>query len=137
MRIVLDSNAFLVSLPRKSIFRPIFDAVLKEKATLLVSNEITMEYEEILCQHTTPEIAKNVMKLLVVKPNVEKIDPFYNWDLIQNNKDDNKFVNTAVAGNADYLVTNDHHFDILAKINFPLVRSIKTEDFLLILKHLI
>lgn len=44
--------------------------------------------------------------------------------------DDNKFVDCAVSGNADFLVTDDKHFNLVKKINFPLVNIIRTEDFL-------
>ena len=39
--------------------------------------------------------------------------------LITEDPDDNKFVDCAFAANADYLVSNDRHFDILSKIPFP------------------
>ena len=52
-------------------------------------------------------------------------------------KDDNKFVDCAVSCNADYLVTNDRHFDILASIEFPKVITIKAKEFLAMLERLL
>ena len=44
--------------------------------------------------------------------------------------DRNKFCDCAVTCGADYLVTNDRHYDILAQIPFPPITTIKAEDFL-------
>ncbi|MDR3181173.1 MAG: putative toxin-antitoxin system toxin component, PIN family [Prevotellaceae bacterium] len=134
MRIVLDSNVLLVSLPQRSMFRPIFDAICNGRITLLVSNEIMTEYEEVLCRYTTEVIATNVLEFLLVKPNVERIEPFYRWNLITGDADDNKFVDVAIAAHAKYIVTNDQHFNVLSNIQFPYIKHIKAEDFLQILK---
>lgn len=45
MRIVLDTNVFLVSLSPYSAFAPIFDALLAAQFTLLLSNEVITEYD--------------------------------------------------------------------------------------------
>lgn len=57
MRIVLDINVLLISLPVHSPYRPIFDAIKQGKFTLLITNEILMEYEEKLAEKTRPEIS--------------------------------------------------------------------------------
>jgi putative PIN family toxin of toxin-antitoxin system len=116
------------------MFRPVFDAICSGHITLVVSNEIMAEYEEVLCRYTTGIIAANVLEFLLIKSNVEKIEPFYKWNLITSDADDNKFVDAAIAANAEYIVTNDHHFDILRKVKFPYIRHLKAEDFLQILK---
>lgn len=43
--------------------------------------------------------------------------------------DDNKFVDGAIAGNAQFIVTDDKHYNVLKDIPFPLVKVIKTEAF--------
>ncbi|WP_410000033.1 hypothetical protein [Membranihabitans marinus] len=65
-------NVLLISLPKFSKYRPIFDGLLKSKFTLTISNEILQEYIEIIGQKTTSEISVNVAKLLVKLKNVEK-----------------------------------------------------------------
>ena len=45
------------------------------------------------------------------------------WFLIEADPDDNKFVDCAIAGQADYIVTHDKHFRILDEIQFPRVRA--------------
>ena len=44
--------------------------------------------------------------------------------------DDNKFVDCAIVSNAEYIVTNDAHFDCLADIPFPHVSVRHIDEFL-------
>ena len=62
-------------------------------------------------------------------PKTETITVYYNWNLITFDADDNKFVDCAISGNAELIVTNDHHYKVLNKINFPKVNHIKLEEF--------
>jgi len=62
--------------------------------------------------------------------NVHEINAFYLWQLIENDPDDNKFVDCAISCGADYLISNDRHFDVLAAIPFPKVKVVKAEAFL-------
>ena len=64
--------------------------------------------------------------------NVVQTDIFYKWLLIESDPDDDKFVDCAVAGNVDFLVTNDRHYNILKTIGFPPVNVISLEEFKLI-----
>jgi len=130
MRIVLDTNVFLVSLSSFSDYTQIFDTLLAGKFTLLLSNEVLTEYEEIIGQRYDRETVQDVLCLLVSLQNAELITPHYHWKLIVNDPDDDKFVDLAVAGNADFIVTNDRHFNVLVEIPFPIVRTIKAEAFM-------
>ncbi len=130
MRIVLDTNVLLVSIPKLSKYRPIFEGLIEKRYTLVISNEILTEYEEIISQKANEMVAQNIIKMLMNSSNVEKTEIYYKWNLIEMDRDDNKFVDCAIAGNADYLVSNDNHFDNLEKIDFPEVALLKTEEFL-------
>ena len=44
--------------------------------------------------------------------------------------DDNKFVDCAIIANAKYIVTQDHHFDVLKNIEFPKVDVVNIQTFL-------
>ena len=50
--------------------------------------------------------------------------------MIQADPDDNKFVDCAIAAGARYVVTNDHHFDVLRTIEFPKIQVLKLIEFL-------
>lgn len=53
--------------------------------------------------------------------------------LINADPDDNKFFDIAVAANADYLVTNDAHFNMVKNLTFPSIKIISAKDFLQII----
>ena len=135
MRIALDINVLLISLPVGKKFRPIFDALKAGVFDLLISNEILHEYEEKIGEKTTPEIAQNVVRLLLNLPNVERIsDIYYRWNLINNDPDDNKYVDCAVAANATYVVSDDADFRVLKHIPFPPLHLLTSDEFLSLLK---
>lgn len=129
MRVILDSNVLLIILPKSSKYRTIFDRFLNNELTLIISNEVINEYLEVLERFSNYIVATNVSELLLIRPNVEKYDIYYNWGIIVEDYDDNKFVDLAVASNSDFIVTNDKHFNILETIDFPKVNIIKLEDF--------
>ncbi len=130
MKIVLDTNVLLVSIPRMSKYRPIFDALLSGRIELSVSNEILSECLEIIAVKITPTIANNIAELLMNLPNVELIATYFRWSLITADADDNKFVDCAIAANSDYLVSNDRHFRELERISFPQVNVLTPIEFL-------
>lgn len=130
MNIVLDTNVLLVSLPTHSKYYPIYQALLNKRFDLFVSNEILTEYEEVFAQKLGTARTELKLQELLNLSNVHSIEPFYNWQLIEADPDDNKFCDCAVACETDFLVTNDRHYNILAQIPFPPITTIKAEDFL-------
>jgi predicted nucleic acid-binding protein len=45
-------------------------------------------------------------------------------------EDDEKFVDCAVCGNADFLITNDKNFNILKNIEFPKLKIVTADIFI-------
>ena len=136
MNIVLDTNVFLVSLASKSKYHHIYQCLLNGVFDLYVSNEIVTEYEEVISQRLGCNPTGLKLQELLNLRNVHKVEPFYLWQLIDADPDDNKFVDCAVLARADYLVTNDKHYNLLASIPFPPVVTMKAEEFLELLeKH--
>lgn len=135
MRIVLDTNCLLASLSRRGAYFNVWKGLQQGEYTLCVSNEILEEYEEIITQSTNSIIASNVVQTLLNAPTVELIEPFYRFNLITNDPDDNKFVDCAIASNATYIVSNDSHFDILKQIDFPKLVVKRIQEFSTILEQ--
>jgi uncharacterized protein len=134
MKIVLDTNVLLIPIPFDSPYRPIIEAVRSGHLHLGVTTEILLEYEELLARNSSPIVADNIMKNLEKLENVQKIRAHFNWHLIPKDADDNKYVDCAVAFSADYLVTEDKHFAVLKKVDFPKINVINADQFLEILK---
>jgi putative PIN family toxin of toxin-antitoxin system len=130
MKVVLDTNILLVSIAKKSAYRLIFDSLLSNKFDLIISNDILSEYTEIIALKTNVMVATNISEMLLALSNVQKQDVFYKWNLIDADKDDNKFVDCAIAGSVDYLVTNDKHFNCLKSIEFPKLSLLNIDGFM-------
>jgi uncharacterized protein len=136
MVIVLDANALLVSIPKKSAYRPIFDALLEGKYNLVISNDILSEYTEVIERKANAIVANNIAEMLLSLDNLKKVEVHFAWKLINSDQDDNKYVDAAVVGGADYIVTNDQHINILRSIEFPKVTVIGIEYFVRMMPRL-
>ena len=127
--VVLDTNCLLACIANSSKFHSVWTAFLNEKFCLCVSNEIMTEYEEILARKTAPSFAEMIVHIILNSENVVFVNPYYKFRLITADPDDNKFVDCAIIANADYIVSQDTHFDILKTIDFPKVNVIRIEEF--------
>ncbi len=128
--VVIDTNCILQIISRKSPYRKIWQAFLDGKYQLCVSNEILDEYQEILEQQINTTIAENVILLILNKVNVVFVDPHFRMGLITEDPDDNKFVDCAFASNAEYLVSEDNHFNVLKDTPFPQIRIVSMDEFM-------
>ena len=127
--VVLDTNCLVQSLPSKSIYHKIWEDFLEGKYILCVSNEILNEYEEIITRYSSPQVAKNVVDAIAHSPHTLYKESYFKFRLITQDPDDNKFVDCAIIANAHYLVTNDKHFNVLKKNDFPKVDCISLASF--------
>lgn len=59
---------------------------------------------------------------------------YFDFNLIQAAPDDNKFVDCAITAGARYVVTEDHHYDVIKWKDFPGLEVIGLDDFLRHLK---
>lgn len=129
--IVLDTNCLVSSLKRTSKYYPVWKDFMSGKYCLCFTDEILDEYQEIIEQRTcSAEIARNVISAIQNRSNIKHVEVFYHFELIQADKDDNKFVDCAIKANAKFIVSNDKHFDVLRTIPFPHVEVIDILQFL-------
>lgn len=106
-----------------------FDALAGGKIDICISTEITLEYKEILQRKTNIQVAENVMEFLKVNPHVIQTEIYFRFNLIQKDTDDNKFVDCAISGDTDYIISNDRHFQILKTSEFPKVNIVTLSEF--------
>ena len=128
--IVLDTNCLLQALPTKSPYHKIWTDVFDGKISLCVNTDILEEYEEMIAQKSTPEIANNVVEAIVNLSTTTLQNTYVHFELLPADSDDNKFVDCAVASDAEYIVTNDKHFNPLKEIPWPKVEIIKITEFI-------
>ena len=127
--VVLDTNILMVSfLPHHKHFW-LYKALENGRFTLLLSNEILEEYYEKITERYNMVIADMLTFALPNLKNTVQVLPTYRFLLIKADPDDDKFVDCAVAGNADFIVTHDGHFNVLKSIAFPVVEIVTIEEF--------
>ena len=117
------------TLPSNSPYHKIWSDVLDGQIQLCVNTEILNEYEEILVAKTTKEIAHNVVEAIARLSTTYYQDAYFHFGLITADTDDNKFVDCAIAADAEYIVTNDKHFDVLKNIPWPKLSIITIKEF--------
>ncbi len=134
MRIVLDTNCLVQIISPHSKFHDVWLSLAEGRNVLCVSNEIIDEYVEILERLFNHNFAEIVVKTVVNSPFVEFYNPFYKFELIKTDPDDNKFVDCAIAANARYIVSNDRHYDVLRTVSFPHIEVLSLIDFTKMIK---
>jgi len=107
-----------------------WEAFLDEKYVICISNDILSEYIEILTRKVSYVFAIRIANVLLKSNCVKFFDPHYHFELISQDYDDNKFVDCAIIANADFLVSDDNHFNVLKNITFPKVNIIKLDHFI-------
>jgi putative PIN family toxin of toxin-antitoxin system len=129
VKIVVDTNILLVSISRFSPYHWLFETIIEGKITLCISNEILFEYEEIISKKFNRDVANFVIETIMNLPNIDIISQYFRWQLIQQDPDDNKFVDCAITSGADYIITHDKHFHELNSVDFPKVNILSLKEF--------
>ncbi len=130
MKVVLDTNIFISGIFWEGNYCAyIIEAWKSGKITLVSSLEIIQELVETLStfkiamsKETIREIENTVIEnAIIVKPS-EKTN------IVKNDPDDNKFFEAAVAGNADYVISQDKKH-VLSIKEYKTVKTISPEEF--------
>ncbi|MBR0046093.1 MAG: putative toxin-antitoxin system toxin component, PIN family [Bacteroidaceae bacterium] len=122
--VVLDTNCLVQMLSSHSVYYAAWQAYRRGEYVLCVSNEILNEYQEVIERVSSASVALNVVNAILRSPYTMFFTPQYHFRLIESDPDDNKFVDCAIIANADYIVSEDRHFDVLKTIPFLSVKVI-------------
>ena len=136
LRVVIDTNVFVSGIAFK-LGKPkkIVDLWLRQKIILITSQPLIEELTEVLHrekfqkQTTDEEITQLIQQ-------IQKIAVFVKGNLpalgvIKDDPDDDVVLATALEGNADYIISGDHH--LLDLGDFRGIKIVKPIDFLNIL----
>jgi putative PIN family toxin of toxin-antitoxin system len=136
MTVVIDCNIWVMAVSSNSPYHKLVNHLANGNFHLLVTNDILLEYEEVLSSKYDHDTCLRFLLFLYEINFVVFKEAYYNWNLIHIDPDDNKYCDCYIAGAADYLVTQDKHFKVLADIQFPKINVITIDDFLAILNNL-
>lgn len=134
MRLVLDTNSLIQCVSRRSLYHDLWLSFIDGRNQLCVTTEILNEYVEILQRETTENFASILLEVILNNPNTLFINVFYKFNLIIADPDNNKFIDCAIAAQAKYIVTEDHHYDVLRDLEFPKVDIIGLDDAMRMIK---
>ena len=134
MRLVLDTNSLIQCVSRRSRYYDLWLSFIDGRNQLCVTTEILNEYVEMLQRETTENFASILLEVILNNPNTLFINIFYKFNLIIADPDDNKFIDCAIAAQAKYIVTEDHHYDVLRDLEFPKVDIIGLDDAMRMIK---
>lgn len=129
-RVVLDTNCLFQCISRKCRYHEIWLSLLDGRNIMCVSNEILEEYAEVIERITDHEFAELAIDVIVNNPYTLFVTPYFHFNLIKEDPDDNKFVDCAVAGNAKFIVSEDSHYNILKTVDFPKVEILGLDDMM-------
>ena len=133
MTVCLDTGVLLQIFGRKQPFLPILRALLDGRITLAVSTEILFEYEEIITRLSGAERWRDVASLLELlsqlHQNIQRVDPQFRFKVIATDLDDNKFCDCAIVAEANFIVTEDNHFEALESAGYK-PKPIRPDKFI-------
>ncbi len=124
---VLDTNIFIAAyFNRKSASARIIDLCLENKHELIFSSRLRKEVRLILKNvRAKREFQKRIQSLFM---NASRIRPTQKIFTVKEDPEDNKFLECALEGKADYLITSDRH--LLELGEFAQTKICKPTQFL-------
>ncbi len=130
MRVVLDTNVAISALLFTGIASEIVPLWQKGAITVLLSREILEEYFRVLA-YPKFQLSEGEIKGLIEEellPFVQIIKPGTRIRIVKRDPSDNKFLECAVAGKADVLISGDK--ELLAIRHYRQVRVQTPSRFL-------
>lgn len=128
MRVVLDTNV-LVSAVLGRRLREILTHWRAGDFTLIVSSEIMSEYIGVLQREKfglPEELIFDISAYLLQQ--AEFVTPLETLDVVHADPSDNRFLEAAITGNADWIVSGDSH--LLSLDQFQGIPIIAAREFL-------
>ena len=107
---VLDTNIFVSGIFWEGASENVLYAWADNKFKLVISSEIIAEIVKILMNFKIPLSFKDMLLWLsILLWKAELVEPEEKLYVIKDDSDDNKFLEAAIAGKADFIVSQDKH----------------------------
>jgi|TARA_Y100000031_G_scaffold95957_1_gene105411 putative PIN family toxin of toxin-antitoxin system len=133
MRAILDTNIFLSGIhwsgASNKVLREWFIGSFVSVSSPQINQELFIQLRDFKIRMEIEEI--EWWESLILE-KFELVVPKRKINVVKDDPDDNKFVETALEGKADYIVTQDKH--LLNIKEFEGIKMVTPEEFLRILK---
>jgi putative PIN family toxin of toxin-antitoxin system len=129
MTFVLDTNVVLSAFLYGGKPKQVLQELLSGNIQLAISESLIKEIRGVLQRSMFGLSSQIVQTILSDYTGVASwIEPVEHFDLVQDDPNDNQFIDCAVAAKADYLITGDKHPLKLA--TFRMVKIVSVDNFL-------
>jgi len=125
----LDTNTLVSATIARGKEYALFELAKKGKFKLLISASIILEYKRVISARRfgyTPKFVDELVSSILSVSNL--VFPDTKLDVVKEDPDDNKILECAVAGKADFIVSGDKHLLKLKK--YKKIKILKTGEFL-------
>lgn len=129
-RVVLDTNVFISALLFRGLPSRLIPLWQKGKLTLLVSSQILKEYLRVLAYPRFELAAQEIKATIEIEllPFVEAVKVKSKIRVVAKDPSDDKFLDLAVDGKADFLISHDDH--LLELGTFKGIKILSVAEFL-------
>ena len=129
-RVVLDTNVMISALFWKGYPRVIYDLIHDKKLDMLLSNDMEKEFIRVLGYSKFGLSSKEIFPFIKDLRNyAEFVETKSKVSIITADSTDNIFLECAVDGKADYIISGDKH--LLDLDVYGSIQIIKPKDFLI------
>jgi uncharacterized protein len=121
MRVCIDTNVLIQARAKSHPYHCILRACVLGTLEWAVSNRILTEYREMITSLNDTAAWGRVAQLLDLidmTGTLLMVSPHYQFGIIIEDPDDNAFTDCAIASHADFVITDDRHFDVLANAGY-------------------
>jgi putative PIN family toxin of toxin-antitoxin system len=132
MKVVLDTNVFISGIFWRGDSERVLYSWFDNDFKLIVSKEIIQEIIEVLMDFKIQLPLEDILLWIsILSINSEVVEPEEKINIVQDDPDDDKFIEAGVKGMARYIVTQDNH---LLKIKeFRGIKILSPKEFLKII----
>jgi putative PIN family toxin of toxin-antitoxin system len=129
-RVVLDTNVLISALLFRGLSSRLIPLWQKGKVTILVSSEVLKEYLRVLAYPKFELAAQEIKALIEIEllPFVDAVKVKSKIGVIVKDPSDDKFLELAVDGKADFLISHDKH--LLGLGVFKGIKILSVAEFL-------
>ncbi|MBU0571017.1 MAG: putative toxin-antitoxin system toxin component, PIN family [Candidatus Omnitrophica bacterium] len=136
LKVVIDTNVFISGLLNSPSCRYIIKLLGAAKLTLIISPWILDELIGVISRPKfrnaiTRETAEKIIEMISIQAVL--VNPSREFDVIEDDPADNRFIDAAIEANADFIISGDRH--LLDLKTFHDIRVITPAQFLKTLKR--
>ena len=135
LRVVFDTNVYISAILSSGNPRRVLELATRNEIGLLISDHILSEIERVL----RTKIFKRELQVTTIRSGIRDISvlvsPGVELSVIHRHEADNRIIECAVQGEAQYVVSGDHH--VLSLKEYQGIKILSPTEFLVEINHAI